>query len=223
MRVVLVPAGRLRRWLTGFAERHGGVAYSVAGGALCALGGDGSTAEARLPFDAAYTGRPDPDAFAHAVREPASWGVLLVRKGGFAVARLEGGTRTAAKVGRRHVQGRTKAGGQSQQRFARRRENQARAAYDAAADHAARVLGTSLDHLVTGGDRSAVEAVLTDPRLAGLARVRGGRWLAVPDPRAEVLDRAVRDASAVQIRVINLTEPPILPGFAPDLPADPED
>ena len=48
-----------------------------------------------------------------------------------------------SKVGQRHVQGRTKAGGQSQQRFARRRDNQARAAYEAAAEHAARILGAS--------------------------------------------------------------------------------
>ena len=36
----------------------------------------------------------------------------------------------SSMVGRRHVQGKTKAGGQSQQRFARRRDNQARQAYE---------------------------------------------------------------------------------------------
>ena len=66
--------------------------------------------------------------------------MLLVRKGGFAVARLAGDAIEESKVGQRHVQGRTKAGGQSQQRFARRRDNQARQAYEAAADHAARIL-----------------------------------------------------------------------------------
>ena len=67
--------------------------------------------------------------------------MLLVRKGGFAVARLAGDRIVESKVGQRHVQGRTKAGGQSQQRFARRRDNQARQAYEAAAEHAARILG----------------------------------------------------------------------------------
>ena len=71
---------------------------------------------------------------------PPAWGVLLVRKGGFAIARLRGDDLVESKVGQRHVQGRTKAGGQSQQRFARRRDNQARAAYEAAAEHAARIL-----------------------------------------------------------------------------------
>jgi len=107
------------------------------------------------------------------------------------------------KIGQRHVQGRTKAGGQSQQRFARRRENQARSAYDAAAGHAARVLGLPhhLDALVTGGDRPAVTAVLDDPRLLALRTLVVSRWLAVPDPRRAVLDQAVVDAVAVEITV----------------------
>jgi peptide subunit release factor 1 (eRF1) len=135
--------------------------------------------------------------------------VLLVRKGGFAVARLEGGQIVESKVGQRHVQGRTKAGGQSQQRFSRRRDNQARQAYEAAADHAARILGLVHDsrgqlQVVTGGDRAAVEEVLEDPRLKALAVTPP--WLAVPDPKRGVLDQAVRDACAVRIEVVNAGE-----------------
>ena len=132
---------------------------------------------------------------------PPAWGVLLVRKGGFAVARLAGERLVESKVGQRHVQGRTKAGGQSQQRFARRRDNQARQAYDAAADHAARILAGLDGPLVTGGDHSAIDAVLTDPRLAGLTVVEP--WLAVPDPRRAVLDAAISDAQAVRVDVVN--------------------
>ena len=131
--------------------------------------------------------------------------MLLVRKGGFAVARLTAGAVVDSKVGRRHVQGRTKAGGQSQQRFARRRDNQAREAYEAAAEHTHRLLSPyPLRALVVGGDRSAVDAVLTDPRLAKLAKVRVDPWLAVPDPRRGVLDQAVVDAQSV---AITLTDP----------------
>src|SRR5690349_24994652 len=90
------------------------------------------------------------------------------------------------KIGQRYVQGRTKAGGQSQQRFARRRDNQARQAYEAAAEHAARILGGGSLPVVSGGDRPAVEAVLTDPRLAGLRVV--GPWLPVPEPRRATLE-----------------------------------
>ncbi len=127
--------------------------------------------------------------------------MLLVRKGGFAVARLAGETVVESKVGQRHVQGRTKAGGQSQQRFARRRDNQARAAYEAAADHAARILGGSVGLVVTGGDHSAVETVLSDRRLEHLRVVPP--WLAVPDPRRSVLEQAVADAASVRVEVRN--------------------
>ena len=102
-------------------------------------------------------------------------------------------------MGQRHVQGRTKAGGQSQQRFARRRENQARAAYEAAADHAARILRPG--PVVLGGDQAALSGVLEDPRLAGLAPV--GAVLPVADPRRGVLEDAVAQALGVQVVVHN--------------------
>ena len=191
--------------MANFTEGHGGAELSVADGRLRGLAPDGSTFEARLPFASAYAGMPDADEFAAAVAVPASWGVLLVRKGGFAVARVKAETIVESKVGQRHVQGRTKAGGQSQQRFARRRDNQARQAYEAAADHAARILG-GLDRnalLVVGGDRPAVEAVLEDPRLRTLADHVVDPWLPVPDPRRAVLEGAVRDACSVRFDVVN--------------------
>jgi hypothetical protein len=167
------------------------------------LGVDGSVAELRQPFDRDYAGVPTPAGFVDSLVVPASWGVLLVRKGGFAVARMAGTELAEHKIGQRHVQGRTKAGGQSQQRFARRRDNQARVAYEAAAEHAARILGGSVEALVTGGDQAAVDAVLADPRLARAAARRTTRWLAVPDPKRAVLDQAVLDSLAAQVSVTN--------------------
>ena len=160
----------------------------------------GSTEAARLPFAVSYAGEAEPGAFAAAVVAPDGWGVLLVRKGGFAVARLAGAAMVEHKIGQRHVQGRTKAGGQSQQRFARRRDNQARQAYEAAADHAARILG-GVPVASTGGDHVAVDAVLTDPRLVALTVVEP--WLAVPDPRRAVLDAAIADTQAIRVDVTN--------------------
>jgi hypothetical protein len=201
MSVVLVPADRVARWVDNFTGRHGDTVLAVAGGALRGTAADGSTFAARLPFDEPYAGAPDPAAFAAALLAPDDWGVLLVRKGGFAVARLGGATITDSKVGQRHVQGRTKAGGQSQQRFARRRDNQARQAYEAAADHAARILAALDGPLVTGGDQTAVDEVLSDPRLRHVRPT--GRRLAVPDPRRGVLEQAVRDACAASVEVEN--------------------
>ncbi|HEX6149681.1 acVLRF1 family peptidyl-tRNA hydrolase [Nocardioides sp.] len=200
---VLVPVERLGRWVENFAARHGGVALT-SDGALHGTAPDGSTFVARLPFDRTYGGPADPVAFAAAAVPPSVWGVLLVRKGGFAVARLGGSAMVEHKVGQRHVQGRTKAGGQSQQRFARRRDNQSREAYEAAAGHAARILRSG--PLVTGGDHAAVDSVLADARLADLRRsglTVVDPWLPVPDPRRRELDAAIADAQAVAIEVHN--------------------
>ncbi|GEP38203.1 hypothetical protein NPS01_18660 [Nocardioides psychrotolerans] len=199
---IIVPAARIERWLANFAERHGPTTHAVTDGALTGVAEDGSDFTAVLPFDQRYDGLPDADAFIAAVSAsvPDDWGVLLVRKGGFAVARLSGTTTGESKVGQRHVQGRTKAGGQSQQRFARRRDNQARQAYEAAAEHAARILGRR-HPVVTGGDRGAVEEVLADARLTGLTVVEP--WLDVPAPKRGILEQAVRDACSARIDVRN--------------------
>jgi hypothetical protein len=101
------------------------------------------------------------------------------------------------------VQGRTKAGGQSQQRFARRRDNQAQAAYAAAGTHAVRVLAGGVDVLVTGGDRGAVDTCLHDRQLTELVGRLDERWLPTPDPRRGVLEAAVADAQAVAVEVTN--------------------
>ncbi len=148
-----------------------------------------------------YAGPASVSEFVAAVVPPDDWGVLLVRKGGFAVARLSGGAVREVKVGQRHVQGRTKAGGQSQQRFARRRDQQARVAYEAAVEHGVRLLGGTRP-VVLGGDRAAMREVLSDPRLAHLEPV--GPWLPVPDPRRRVLDAAIADAMSVSLDVTNL-------------------
>jgi hypothetical protein len=201
-RTVLVPAERVERWFANFADRHGTPLLDVSDGLLVATSPDGSVARASLPFGRAYDGPPDVAAFADRARTPVRWGILLVRKGGFAVAVVDGTEVRSSKVGQRHVQGRTKAGGQSQQRFARRRDNQARQAYEAAADHAHRVLvteGGRLQALVCGGDRAAVEQVLADPRLVRLADLRAEPWLAVPDPRRTVLEQAVRDGASMRV------------------------
>ena len=197
--MVIVSPERLARWVDNFEGRHGSTWLSVGDGALRGEAHDGSTFTARLPFAAAYVGVPDVGAFLAEVEPPGEWGVLLVRKGGFAIARLAGRRLVEHKIGQRHVQGRTKAGGQSQQRFARRRDNQARQAFEAAADHAARILRPG--PLVTGGDHVAVDDVLADTRLAGMHVV--GPWLPVPDPRRAVLDQAILDAQAIGVDVTN--------------------
>jgi len=201
MTVLVVPLARLERWVDNFQARHGTTSLAVHG-ALHGTAEDGSTFTATLPFSRTYDGPADAAAFRAACVPPDDWAVVLVRKGGFAIARLAGTEITASKVGQRHVQGKTKAGGQSQQRFARRRDNQARQAFEAAADHAARLVADA-GALVVGGDQVAVAAVLEDSRLTRVAGRVVGAFLTVPDPRRSVLEGAIAEASSVTMIVTN--------------------
>lgn len=199
-RWVTVPPERLDRWLTGFAERHGPVARQDSADSTVLSAADGSTAEIGVPFPPVVG-----DLVAHALASRRV-GVLLVRLGGHAMGVFDGTTLIASKVGNRQVHGRSAAGGWSQQRFARRREGQVTVALTAAADTAARVLlpavGT-LDALVLGGDRGAVDTVLRDQRLAALRKLVSGRLLDVPDPRQRVLESSPALWRAVRIRLID--------------------
>ncbi|HEY3001125.1 MAG TPA: acVLRF1 family peptidyl-tRNA hydrolase [Kribbellaceae bacterium] len=201
-KVVRVSPQRVLRWLEGFAARHGEASYEISAQAVVATAPDGSVARVVVPFPP-LAGDTLADLDEHVRRERRT-AVLLVRRGGYGAGVFDGTELVASKVGSRHVQGTTKAGGWSQQRYARRRENQAREAFGAAADAAERVLVPYRDGLVAlfcGGDRRAVDAVLADPRLSGLAELVRDPFLAVPDPRQRVLEKAGADALAVRIEV----------------------
>lgn len=128
--------------------------------------------------------------------------VLLVRRGGYAVGVASGDRLTSHKVGTRYVQSRTAAGGWSQQRFARRRANQADGLVGAAAEHAVRLLaGTRPAGLVVGGDRALVASLLEDDRLAGLRGLPRRELYDLPDPRLDVLRRALERGRAVRVTI----------------------
>ena len=201
LRRVEVAPERLAGWVERFAARHGEITTRPSEGGLQISAPDGAYAALAPPWP--YDGR-SVEELVDAVQRPGTVGLLLVRRGGFAVGVAEGARLVASKVGTRYVQGKTKAGGWSQQRYARRRDAQAHSAFGAAADAAAHVLlprVDDVDGLVTGGDRAAVRSVLADPRLKPLADLPQGRFLAVPDPRKRVLEEAVRRARAVVVDV----------------------
>ena len=195
-RTVTVAAGRLRGWLTGFAERHGAMLTDEAPDTVVLTGADGARAWIEVPFP------PLDGSLADHVERERRVGVLLVRRGGHAAGVFEGAKLVSSKVGSAYVQGTTAAGGSSQQRYARRRANQAAAAFDKAADIAARIFdNVTMDALVLGGDRPAVRSVLADPRLARLEPLVTGPWLAVKDPRLRVLAATPEQFLAVRIRL----------------------
>ena len=126
--------------------------------------------------------------------------LLLVRRGGYAVGVGRGSELVTHKVGTRYVQSRTAAGGWSQQRFARRRANQADELVGAVTDHAVRLLsGCGAGGLVVGGDRALVASVLEDDRLAALRDLPRRELFDLPDPRLDVLRTALERARAVLV------------------------
>jgi hypothetical protein len=126
---------------------------------------------------------------------------LLIRRGGYACAVLTGDTVTASKVGSRYVQGRTAAGGWSQQRFARRRDGQVHGLVGTATDVAVRVLlpGLGDDALITGGDQALIQRVLADPRLRPLSRLRRGLHLEIGDPKFDLVKELPERGRAIRI------------------------
>lgn len=209
-RTVLVPPDRLAGWLAGFELRHGGpLRWHVRADRLLATAADGARADCEVPFPPFRADPADPGAslIRHAGADRRV-GVVLVRLGGYAAGIFHGSELRTSKVGSRPVHGRNAAGGQSQQRFARRREGQVRVALGDAADVAARVLLPavgSLDAVVTGGDRRAVTAVLADRRLAGLRPLVAPRLLDVGNPRLRVLLAAPAQFRAVRV---SISKPP---------------
>ncbi len=209
-RTVEVPPERVARWFANFAERNGGpVRFETSSLGLWAVAANGATADAEAPFAGSWrplgTGDELAESLADHAAAPRQVGVLLVRLGGYAAGVFDGETWVASKVGSRQVHGRTSAGGWSQQRFARRRENQVDVALDTAAEVAARILlpqAGSIAALVVGGERKAVDKVLTDRRLAVLAALpREPRFLSVPDPKHAVLLSTPAVFRAVSIRI----------------------
>jgi hypothetical protein len=201
-RVVRVPPERLRRWLDGFAERHGAVEATLSSDTVALRAADGAEAVVAVPFlPWQPVGEPLDALLVHVVRS-RTVGAVLVRKGGYAVGRFAGTRLLESKVDSTYVQGRTKAGGWSQQRYARRRDNQSTKAYAETADVTARLLvphAATLDALVAGGDPAGVAAVLADPRLAELRPLLQPRVLPVPDPRLRVLQAFPEQFLAVEI------------------------
>lgn len=142
---------------------------------------------------------------------PGRLALALVRRGGYAVGLAEGPRLARHRCGTRYVQSRTAAGGWSQQRFARRRSNQADALLVTVAErlrtllvaeqHAPRPAG-----LVVGGDRALtarlLELLTQDAVTRDLPDLPRRELPDLPDPRLEVLRTALRRGRAVRVRVV---------------------
>ena len=224
MRTVQVGADRLERWVAGFGDRHPGVRTTVHADRVELEAADGSSAILYPAFDPLIdpaAGLPDlpglrgvaaqaPDeptpaqAAAALVANAHSVPVLralMIRRGGYACAVLTGDQVTSSKVGSRYVQGRTAAGGWSQQRFARRRDGQVHGLVGTTTEVAVRILlpGLGDDALITGGDRALIDRVLADPRLQPLHRLRRGLHLEIGDPKFDLVKELPERGRGIRI------------------------
>ncbi|MEH3076487.1 MAG: acVLRF1 family peptidyl-tRNA hydrolase [Quadrisphaera sp.] len=226
-RLVEVAPERLPGWVERFTASHGPVRLEEAPERLLLGAADGEVADLEVPWpplpappapsssSSSAAAAEDDDVAervaalaAHAAADRTAL-LVLVRRGGWAVGLARGGVVLEAVGGTRYVQSRTAAGGWSQQRYARRRANQADGLVGAAAEGLARVLaqGGPPEVVVPGGDRQLVADVL-----AAVARPGSGvhgrldvlpqaPLLDVPDPRRRVLDEVAVRARCVRVRV----------------------
>jgi Actinobacteria/chloroflexi VLRF1 release factor len=200
-RTIEVPPERLAGWFARFADGHGGAVTTEAIPAgLQVTAADGATATATVPFGPLED--PSLDALVAHALAPRRIALVLVRKGGHSVGIARDGRIEVSRTDRHLVQGRSAAGGWSQQRFARRRAGQARHALQDAAKDVFEVLVPRLsevDAVVLGGDRRALDELRADRRLAPLFARAEPRVLEVAEPSRAVLDEAAVRALSVQV------------------------
>ena len=193
-------------WVNRFGVRNGGLAEITAGETGVAMRGvDGTTAQVVAPFPPMAVGAREPiEAVLDHIAGLGPLAVVLVRAGAHSMGVAVHGLVEESSTRRAYVQGRTAAGGWSQQRYARRRDNQLTSSLEHAADLAARVLVPELHRLaglVVGGDPGAIERVLGYRRLAGLAALPRRSFPDIPEPRRAVLDEVALRALTVEITV----------------------
>jgi hypothetical protein len=208
-REIRVGVARLSGWFVRFTDNHGGAESTLlAPDRMLVTARDGASAEAVVPFAPL---RDRPNETAGLVVEPLAEhmsvqrrvGLILVRRGAHSVGIALGSKVLVSSTDRHYVQGRTAAGGWSQQRFARRREGQARVAFDAAAADVRRVLlpeVASLDAVVLGGDRRGLDTLRADAVLRPVFALAEPGVLDIAEPRRRVLDQAA--AMLTEVRIV---------------------
>ncbi len=217
MSSVDVPFGRLAGWLRGFVIRNGEItSVTYTPHSLTATTSRGGSAQISGAWDPLAVVDPGPG---HAIEDivtacapPRHAAVILVRRGGFSLGsvNIDGAALDVrvSKTGSTYVQGRTAAGGQSQQRFARRRANQADKLVKSAHTAAQRVFEgiAGPDMLITGGDRPLIEDLLGRATMSWAKAIERKVHVPVPTPKRRILDEAVTTATSLRILVDNAPE-----------------
>lgn len=191
-RTAHVPADRLTGWVNRFAAAHQGLesAVDTDDGVVLAMR-DGATALLTPPWP--DDGRPGRGAglmerLVSLAAQERRLGLVLVRRGGYAVGVAVAGKLVAHKVGAASARSR---GG-----------DHGAAVVERAAAEAVKVFaGQAFEYLATGGDKQLIESVLASPQLRTVAARPRLVPLAVPDPKMVVLEKAAADFCAVRIQI----------------------
>lgn len=180
-RMALVPAQRLSGWVDRFTAGHGPVQEEMIDDGLQLQASDGALALLRAPWP--VDGRPGRGAgsierLASLAAQERGLGILLVRRGGFAVAAASGQRVLASKGAKRYADARSTAV-YAAQVFAHHR----------------------IEYIVPGGDRTLVDQVLAQPPLGALAGRTRLAFLDIQDTKPAVLAKAAADACAIRITI----------------------
>lgn len=220
-RSVLVPPERLTGWVRRFGERNGPFHTTrspALPGTFVLEAENGCTALVAAPVTTDTGGLTVGDMVpcetetavsevVHRALAPRTVGLILIRRGGYGVGVARDGALISSKNGTCYVQSRTAAGGWSQQRFARRRENQADFLVSTTAQRAAALFADNPpDCLQPGGDAKLFSECLADGALVRYRPLPRLPLLPVPDPRQDVLRRAAADTQAVRITLTNIPD-----------------
>ncbi len=186
-RTIHVEAQRLPGWLGRFEAAQGRVEIRPGQDGLLVEAASGARAELLPPWPA--DGRPgrgsdDVGRLVSLAGQARTLGLLLARRGGYAVGVCREGRLLGSKTGSGNA-----------------RRAPAVLAGTAAVEAARLFAAFGPEYLVLGGDRTLAGQAAARKELApwaGLARLR---LLDVADPKAAVLAQAARDAAAVLVRV----------------------
>ena len=199
-RQTFVPAQRISGWLERFAAGNGGVSVTPEHGGLHLAAGNGTEAQLLAPWP--DDGRPgrgadDVERLVSLAGQSRTVGLVLLRRGGFAVGVARDGALLPPPAGVKPVQSRGSAGGSPQ-----RRANQTQTLVEAAAAAAAGLFaGHPAEYLVFGGDRALTGLFVQQPVFARWSNLSTLRPLAVQEPKPAALAQAARDACSVLIRI----------------------
>ncbi|MGO4144517.1 Vms1/Ankzf1 family peptidyl-tRNA hydrolase [Paenarthrobacter sp. YAF11_1] len=185
IRTAIVSAARLQGWVERFAAGHGPVVEDLDDGGLLLRAADGATALLRAPWPS--DGRPgrggsELHRLASLATQERGLGLVLVRRGGYAVASASGTTVLASKSGNRFIDARSTA------------------------EHAARIFtGHRMEYIVPGGDRALVDQVLAQPALKAFTGRARLAFLDIQEIKSAALQKAAADACSIRITVTDPT------------------